>query len=219
SHAYCARRVPGLLQTAAPGLRIVSCHLGAGASIAAIADGRSVDSTMGFTPLDGIVMATRSGSIDPGLVLWLEEHEGLAPREIADALENRSGLLALAGTSDLREVVARARAWDADAMLAFDVYVHHLVAGIAAMTAAMGGLDVLAFTGGVGENSSAVRTAAATRLRFLGVDIDEALNLVDRTDHDISAAGALIRTVVVRAREDLEIAREVRGVLAGASAA
>lgn len=217
SHAYCARRVPILLNRSAAGLRIVSCHLGAGASLAAIADGRSVDTTMGFTPLDGIVMATRSGSIDPGLVLWLVEHAGMAPREVADALEKQSGMLALAGTADMREVIARAGTQDPDATLAFDVYAHHLAAGIAAMAASLGGLDVLVFTGGVGENSSAVRCAAAQRLRFLGVALDEPANAAAVPDADISAPGAAIRTVVVAAREDVEVAREVRQVMAAVS--
>jgi acetate kinase len=213
SHAYCARRVTQILTRPATGLRIVSCHLGAGASVAAILDGRSIDTSMGFTPLEGLVMATRSGSVDPGLVLWLAEHEHLAPHEIADALENQSGLLGLAGTADMQEVIARAHRRDGDAALALDVYGHHLGAGIAAMAAALGGIDVLAFTGGVGENSAAVRSIAAARLGFLGIEIDTAANGSRPVDLDISAPGAAVRTVVVAAREDIEIAREVRAVL------
>ncbi|MDU0294351.1 acetate/propionate family kinase, partial [Saccharothrix longispora] len=143
SHAYSARRAAEWLR---PGLRLVTCHLGAGASLAAVADGRCVDTTMGFTPLEGLVMATRSGTVDPGLVLWLEEHEKLSPHEVATALEERSGLTALAGTGDLREIDAAASAGDPDAVLALDVYVHRLVAGVAAMTASLGGLDALVFT-------------------------------------------------------------------------
>lgn len=213
SHAYCARRVSQILARPAAGLRIVSCHLGAGASVAAILDGRSIDTSMGFTPLEGLVMATRSGSIDPGLVLWLEEHEHLSSPEVADALENRSGLLALAGTADMHEVVERAHGQDADAALALDVYLHHLAGGIAAMVAALGGIDALAFTGGVGENSADVRAAAAARLGFLGVEVDPAANSSGPVDLDISAPGCTVRTVVVAAREDIEIAREVRTVL------
>lgn len=210
SHAYCARRVAELLS---PGLRLVTCHLGAGASLAAIADGRGIDTTMGFTPLEGLVMATRSGTVDPGLVLWLEEHENLSPHEVATALEERSGLTALAGTGDMREIDARAAKGDPDAVLALDVYTHRLVAGIAAMTAALGGLDVLAFTGGVGEKSATVRRRAAERLAFLGVTIDP-----DRNDHadgdtDITAPNATTRTLVVAAREDLEIAHGTRAAL------
>ena len=120
------------------GLRIVTCHLGAGASLAAVLDGRSVDTTMGFTPLDGLVMATRSGSVDPGLVLWLAEHAGMPPAELAATLERRSGLLGLAGTADMREIVAGAAAGRPEARLALDVYVHRLRGAIAAMAAVAG---------------------------------------------------------------------------------
>ncbi len=136
SHAWVARRVPALLGRDGATLRIVSCHLGAGASLCAIAGGRSVDTTMGFTPLEGLVMATRSGSVDPGLLLWLLERGGVSQRELADALEHRSGLLGLAGTADMREVLERAQRGDDAASLALEVYVHRLRAGIAAMAAA-----------------------------------------------------------------------------------
>ena len=139
----------------------MTCHLGAGASLAAVHGGRSVDTTMGFTPLDGIVMATRPGSVDPGLLLWLLERGGVSVAELSDALEHRSGLTALAGTGDMRELLARAAADDRDARAALAVYVHRLRAGIAAMAAAMDGLDVLAFTGGVGEHAPEIRAAAA----------------------------------------------------------
>ena len=152
SHAYVSRRAATLLGVSS--LRLVSCHLGAGASLAAVRDGRSVDTTMGFTPLDGLVMATRSGSVDPGLVLWLQTHAGIPADELGDALENRSGLAGLAGTGNLREILARATAGEAQAELAREVYLHRLAASVAAMTAALGGLDALAFTGGVGENSA-----------------------------------------------------------------
>ena len=213
SHAYASRRAAELLERPPRGLRVVTCHLGAGASLTAIVDGCSVDTTMGFTPLDGLVMATRSGSVDPGLVLWLQEHEHLSAHEIADTLEKHSGLVALAGTGDMREVEAAAGSGDVEAVLALDVYVHRLVAGIASMCAAAGGLDVLVFTGGVGENSTLVRRRAAERLAFLGVAVDDDLNANVDVDRDISAAATLVRTLVIAAREDLEIVREVRSVL------
>jgi acetate kinase len=217
SHAYCSRRAAELLGQPAASLRIVTCHLGAGASLAAVLGGRSVDTTMGFTPLEGLVMATRSGTVDPGLVLWLEEHEHLSPHDVSVALEQRSGLTALAGTPDMREVEAAAGRGEPDARLALDVYLHRLAAGIAAMAAATGGLDVLAFTGGVGENSATVRQGAAGRAAFLGVAIDTARNDSDsaQPDRDISAPGTAVRTLVIGAREDLEIAREVRQLLQG----
>lgn len=214
SHAWAARRAPELLDRPAMGLRIVSCHLGAGASLCAIADGRSIDTTMGFTPLEGLVMATRSGSVDPGLVLWLLERGGLSEGELAEALEHESGLQGLAGSADMREVLARADDGDAAARLALDVYLHRLRAGIAAMAAALGGLDVLVFTAGVGERSAAVRAKAAAGLGFLGVAIDETRNREVTGDAEISKVSASARTVVIAAREDLEIARQTRDVIA-----
>jgi acetate kinase len=213
SHAYAARRAAELLGQPVEDLRIVNCHLGAGASLAAIRGGRSVDTTMGFTPLDGLVMATRSGSIDPGLVLWLLEHVRTPPAELAATLEHRSGLLGLAGTADMRAILAAEAAGDETAALAIGVYLHRLRAMIAAMVAALGGLDVLIFTGGVGENAPAIRERAAADLAYLGVAVDPAANAAIRDDGEISPAGAPVRTLVIRAREDLEIVREVRSVL------
>ncbi|WP_448628282.1 acetate/propionate family kinase [Geodermatophilus sp. URMC 64] len=215
SHEWAARRVAEL----APGSRrVVTCHLGAGASLAAVLDGRSVDTTMGFTPLDGLVMATRSGSVDPGLLLWLEEHEGLRPAEVAEALEHGSGLLALAGTADMREILASD---DADARLALDVYLHRLATGIAAMTVALGGLDALVFTGGVGERAAAVRGGTAARLGHLGIAVDARLDsaATGAEDTEITAPGAGVRTLVVRSREDLQIAAGVERVLAAGARA
>ena len=218
SHAYCAARAAELLGRTSDGPRLVTCHLGAGASLAAVVDGHSVDTTMGFTPLEGLMMATRSGSVDPGLVLWLEEHERLRPHEVAAALEERSGLLALAGTADLREAERRAAAGDADAQLGVDVYVHRLVGGIAAMAASAGGLDALVFTGGVGEHSASIRQRACTALGWLGVALDNEANCAASPDADISAATAAVRVLVVTAREDLQIAAGTRQVLAGSAA-
>jgi acetate kinase len=213
SHAWVARRAPVLLRRDAAELRIVSCHLGAGASLCAIADGRSRDTTMGFTPLEGLVMATRSGDVDPGMLLWLSEHEGVSAGELADALEHRSGLLGLCGTADMREVLARVESGDDQAQLALDVYVRRLRGGIAAMVSALGGLDLLVFTGGVGEHAAEVRSRAAAGLGFLGVRLDEARNRQTAADGEIGVAGATARSLVLTAREDLEIARQVRTVL------
>jgi acetate kinase len=217
SHSWIARRVPKMLGVATADTRIVSCHLGAGASLCAIAGGRSVDTTMGFTPLEGLVMATRSGSVDPGLLLWLLERSDMNERELAAALEHDSGLLGLAGSADMRDVVAGVRGGDQRARLAFDVYLHRLRAGIASMTAALGGLDVLVFTGGVGEHSPEVRSGAVDALGFLGLAVDESINAVAAGDRDISTAGADVRTLVVRAREDVEIVQQTRHVLRAGS--
>jgi acetate kinase len=213
SHAWVARRTPELLSVD-PDARIISCHLGAGASLCAIAGGRSIATTMGFTPLEGLVMATRSGSVDPGLLLWLLERVDLTERELAHALEHQSGLLALAGTADMREVLSRAGAGDEDAGLALAVYLHRLRAGIAAMAAALEGAEVLVFTGGVGEHGAPIREGAAAGLAFLGIGVDAGRNRSARGDTEITAAGAPVRTAVIRAREDLEMARQVRAVLA-----
>lgn len=213
-HAYASMRAAELLRRPAESLRVVTCHLGAGASLAAVAGGRSVDTTMGFTPMEGLVMATRSGSVDPGMVLWLQRHENLTEPELSDALDLRSGLYALAGVADMGEVVRRASAGDDRSRLALDVYVHRVRSEIAAMAAAMNGLDAVVFTGGVGEHSAQVRDQAVRGLRFLGLEISAELNANVSEDADISTPGAVARTLVVRAREDIEVARDVRRVLA-----
>jgi acetate kinase len=215
SHAWASRRAAQLIGLPMAELRVVSCHLGAGASLAAVHGGRSIDTTMGFTPLEGLVMATRSGSIDPGIVSWLVQRQGVDPDEVDAALFYRSGLLGLTGTSDMREVLTRAHRADARAQLGLDVYVHRLRREIAAMAAALGGLDVLVFTGGVGEHSPEVRVRAVEGLRFLGIEVDRKANDDAASDADVSAPAARVRTVVVEAREDLEMAREVRDVLGG----
>jgi acetate kinase len=218
SHAYASRRVATLLGREGDArLRVVTCHLGAGSSLAAVLGGRSVDTTMGFTPLEGLVMATRSGTVDPGLVLWLADAGGLRVDEVTDGLEHRSGLLGLAGTADMREVLARAGGGDADARLALDAWAHRLRAGIAAMAAAMGGLDAIAFTGGIGERSAPARALAAAGLGFLGIALDTERNEVaSRAGEDvaIAAGDAPAAAFVVPAREDVEIARGVRSVVA-----
>jgi acetate kinase len=215
SHAYASRRGLQIVGLPVAGTRVVTCHLGAGASLCAVLDGHSVDTTMGFTPLEGLVMATRSGSVDPGLVLWLEEHERLSPHEVAVALEQRSGMLALAGTADQREVELREAHGDVDAGHALGVYVHRLVGAIASMAASIGGLDAVVFTGGVGEHSSLVRARTAQRLGWLGLRIDDRANASATGDTDITGSGAEVRCAVVSAREDLQIAGEVRQLIGG----
>lgn len=187
SHAHVAHEVAS---TYGEGLRVVSCHLGSGASLCAIAGRISVDTTMGFTPLDGLVMATRSGSIDPGLIIWLLEQTGVSQAEMGAALEHESGLAGLAGTGDMRRVLEARAVGDHRAELAIGVYLHSLRAGVGAMAATLGGVDLIAFTGGVGEHAAAIREEATSGLEFLGA-----------------------RTVCLRAREDLEMARQARALL------
>jgi acetate kinase len=223
SHGYASRRAAEMLGAgvtdafppASLSTRIVTCHLGAGASLAAVRDGRCVDTTMGFTPLDGLVMATRSGAVDPGLLLWLEEHAGMPAAEVNATLEKGSGLLGLTGTADMREVLSRAAAGDRQAALGRDVYLHRLRGAIAAMVAAMDGLEALVFTGGVGEHSPEIRSRAAGGLGFLGVRLDEARNAAtpESDDYEIGTVGTPARTFVIAAREDRQIAAETRSVL------
>jgi len=239
SHGYAARRAAELLNVRqVQQFRVVTCHLGAGSSLAAVHGGRSVETTMGFTPVDGLVMATRPGSIDPGMILWLAGEHRLRLADLADGIEHRSGLAALAGPEggrgDMRQVLAAAGRGDPDAGLAVAVHLHRLVASAAAMAAAMNGIDALVFTGGIGEHAPVVRSRACAGLAFLGVAVDEQRNLAvsggrlggtsrgsggssplgSTADADISKADARVRTLVVSAREDLEIAMSVRGVLA-----
>ena len=223
SHAYASRRAAQLLSVPDQGgLRVVTCHLGAGSSLAAVHGGRSVDTTMGFTPLEGLVMATRSGSVDPGLIVWLLQHGGLSLDELATGLESWSGLSGVANllsrSGDMREVRLIADEGDPDARLAVGVHTHRLRREIAAMAAAMNGLDALVFTGGIGEHQPPVRAEAAAGLTFLGVAIDPARNDITYADAEITAPGAAVRTLVVTAREDAEMARQARTVLGQGSA-
>lgn len=217
SHAWASRRAAELAGRPLGELSTVTCHLGAGSSLTAVAGGRSVDTTMGFTPLDGLVMATRSGSLDPGLVVWLVRHGGIDAETLDQSLTHRSGLVALAGTPDMRAVIAAAEGGDATAVATLDVYGWRLRASIASMVAALAGLDALVFTGGIGERAPFVRAAAANGLGFLGVGIDEAANRAATPDCEITAPDAAVRTFVIEAREDIEVARQVRAVLSPAS--
>ena len=214
SHAWATRRASELVGQPIDDLRIVSCHLGAGASLCAVLGGRSVDTTMGFTPLEGLVMATRAGSVDPGLLLWLLQQGHLSLSELADGLEHDAGLTGLAGGSgDMRQVVAGVERGDPDSCLAFAVHTHRLRREISAMTAALDGLDVVVFTGGIGEHQPTVRSAAIDGLGFLGLAVDPVRNVTTSGDFDISADGSHVRTLVVTSREDLQIARQVREAL------
>jgi acetate kinase len=215
SHAWASRRMAQLLDQPPARLRLVTAHLGAGASLAAVRGGRSVDTTMGFTPLDGLVMATRSGSLDPGLVLWLQHHGGLAADVIEQTLEHGSGLLGVSGRSgDLRIVLDAVDNRDERARLAYAIYLHRLRTLIGAMAAAMGGLDGLVFTGGAGEGSARLRRDACAGLGFLGVNLETGPNeSEDAADRLLSGSDASVGVAVVAAREDNEIARQVRQVL------
>ena len=214
SHAYVARRTAQILGRDISDLRTVTAHLGSGASLCAIEGGRSVDTTMGMTPTEGLVMGTRPGSLDPGILLWLLRSQHLSLVDLDAGLEKHSGLLGMAGSSDMGELLNER---SERAALAVDVYLHRLVGSIASMAAAMGGMDTLVFTGGVGENAAPIRGRVAQRLAFMGVTLDQELNESDPVDVEVSEPGAGVRTLVVQSREDLEMTRQVRDCLEHAS--
>jgi acetate kinase len=207
NHEYCARRAAELLGKDLRPLRLVTCHLGNGCSLAAIRDGRSVDTTMGFTPLEGLMMGTRSGSVDPGILTYLMRQTKLTGEHLDDLLNRKSGLLGISGISgDMREIVAAMKAGNARAKLAFEIFVHRLRSGIGAMGAVLGGIDALIFTAGIGENSPDVRAATCEQFQFLGLQLDAAKNAQPELDADISGEDSRVRVLVIRAQEDWAIA-------------
>jgi len=209
SVAYAVRRTRELLGTL-PG-RLVVCHLGSGCSVTAVADGRSVDTTMGFTPLEGVMMGTRSGSLDPGLLLYLQRQHGLDALQLEDVLNHRSGLLGVSGVSgDLRQVLAAMDGGDERARLAYGIFVHSLRRALGAMAGVLGGVDAVVFTGGIGEHSARVRRDVAPALAFAGLTVDGAETGGDAL---VSAPGSSLRALVITAREDLTVLAEARRVL------
>jgi len=209
NHEYCAGRAGQLLGRDFRSLRLVTCHLGNGCSLAAVKDGRSIDTTMGFTPLDGLMMGTRSGAVDPGILTYLLRDGHTDGKTLDETLNSKSGLLGISGLSgDMREIVAAMRGGNARARLAFDLFVHRLRASIGSMLAALAGLDAIIFTAGIGENSPEVRAAACSHFTFLGLTLDAAKNAALQSDQDIATPKSTVRVLVVRAQEDWAIARE-----------
>jgi acetate kinase len=209
NHQYCAERTAQLLGRDLRSLKIVTCHLGNGCSLAAIREGRSIDTTMGFTPLEGLMMGTRSGSVDPGIMTYLMRHCGFTGQQLDEILNTRSGLLGISGFSgDMRQIVAAMKDGHPRAKLAFEMFVHRLQAGIGAMIATLGGVDALVFTAGIGENSPEVRAAACANFEFLGLKLDGAKNAQGSADQDISLSDSTVRVLVVHAQEDWAIARD-----------
>jgi acetate kinase len=218
SHEYCARRaVESIIGPANDTiLRVVVAHLGGGCSLSAVAAGSCFDTTMGFTPLDGLMMATRSGSIDPGAILYVMRKHGLTVDQMEHVLNYESGLLGVSGVSgDIREVRKAANEGSREASLAFHMFTYRVRLGIGAMAAALGGLHALVFTGGIGEHSRRTRDEVCRHLDFLGVKIDPELNNTCVPDMDISAADAKVRVLVIHTREDVSIVREVQRVVKG----
>jgi acetate kinase len=209
NHQYCAERVAYLLGKQLASLRIVTCHIGNGCSLAAIAGGKSVDTTMGFTPLEGLMMGTRSGSVDPGILTYLMRQKNLNGLQLDELLNKKSGLLGVSGISgDVREIEQGMKKGNARAELAWNIYVHRLVTGVGAMSAAAGGIDVLVFTAGVGENSVSLRADVCKKLSFLGLELDPLKNAESSGDREISSQNSRGRVFVIRAEEEWQIAQE-----------
>jgi acetate kinase len=214
SHQYCANRAARMLHRDPANFKVIVCHLGNGCSLAAVGNGTSIDTTMGFTPLDGLVMGTRSGAIDPGILIYLVEKEAANHNQLDELLDRKSGLLGVSGTSsDMREILAARAKGDERAALAFDVFVHSLSGYIGAMLARLNGADALVFTGGIGENAAAVRAAACKSFSFAGIELDENKNNSCDDDADISSAGSKVRVLMVHTRENWAIAKEAQRLL------
>jgi acetate kinase len=215
SHAYAALRAAEMLGRPAEGSRVVVAHLGHGASVTAVADGKSVDTSMGFTPLEGLMMGTRSGSVDPGLLLHLQLRCGIDASELESALNDRSGLLGVSGLSgDMRQVLAASRDHNERAELAVSIFVHRARQAIGAMAVTLGAVDALVFTGGIGEHSAEIRARVCRGLACLGLELDAERNGSVRPDADVAARSSRGRVLVVSAREDLMMAREALAVSA-----
>jgi acetate kinase len=208
SHSYCTSQAAKIIGR--PGLRLVIAHLGNGASVSAVRDGVCVDTSMGFTPLEGLMMATRSGTVDPGILIYLLRHKGLDTEELDNALNYKSGLLGISGiSSDLRQILSEL-SHNPDARLAVDVYVHRIVKTVGAMSATLGGIDALVFTAGVGEGSPEIRKRVCEKLNYLGLELDPAANENCQPDSDIATPASTARILVIATREDLTILRETR---------
>jgi acetate kinase len=209
NHQYCSQRTAQLMSKELRSLKLVTCHLGNGCSLAAIRDGRSIDTTMGFTPLEGLMMGTRSGSVDPGILTYLMRRDHLTGQQLDDLLNAKSGLSGISGISgDMRHIAAAMKDGHPRAKLAFEIFVHRLQAGIGAMVAALAGIDALVFTAGIGENSPEVRAAACANFEFLGLKLDRAKNSQSSVDQEISLSDSTVHVFIVRAQEDWAIARD-----------
>ncbi|HWS83557.1 MAG TPA: acetate kinase [Ktedonobacteraceae bacterium] len=209
SHQYCARRSAQIVGRDLKSLRIVNCHLGNGCPLAAIRAGQSIDTTMGFTPLEGLMMGTRSGSIDPSILLYLQREHSYSAAQLDQILNKESGLKGISGVSgDMREVLQATKEGNQRAKLALSIYVYRLRYFIGAMIASLAGIDVLTFTGGVGENSSEVRAETCEAFSFLGLQLDEGKNATSPPDQDIATPESAVRVLIVHTEEDWEIARE-----------
>jgi acetate kinase len=214
SHRYCAQRTADLMGRSLNELKLITCHLGNGCSLAAIQNGRSMDTTMGFTPLDGLMMGTRSGSVDPSILIYLMRQKGYTADQLDRLLNKESGLLGISGISnDMRSIMKAIESGNDRAKLALDIYLHRLRREIGGMLMSLGGLDALVFTGGVGENSALVRSAACEPLRWLGVKINSHQTVSSDEDALISASDSAVPVWVIHTQEDWAIARDCWEIL------
>jgi acetate kinase len=216
SHQYVAQRAAALLGRELPPLKLITCHLGNGCSLAAIAQGRSIDTTMGFTPLAGLMMGTRSGDIDPSILIHLGRTQQLSFDQLDDLLNRHSGLLGVSGiSSDLRTLLAERAQGNQRAGLAYDLFIHRLRSCMGSMLASLGGLDAIVFTGGIGENSPLVRADSLANFSFLGIDLDDRLNQATiGTDQIISKTTSAVQVLVIHTQEDRAIAHACWQLLA-----
>ncbi|MGV2828556.1 acetate/propionate family kinase [Myxosarcina sp. GI1(2024)] len=213
SHQYCATKTAQLLDKPLDSLKIITCHLGNGCSLAAIKNGICIDTTMGFSPLEGLMMGTRCGSIDPQILLFLMREYNLDADELNKLLNKESGLLGVSGISaDMRTILAASAEGKQRAQLAFDIYIHRLSSSIGAMMASLGGLDTLVFTAGVGENAAKVREKTCDRFAFLGLQLDPDKNNAHPTNEDIATPDSQVRVLVVHTEEDWAIAKLAKGI-------
>ena len=208
SHQYCSRRAAQILGKDLESLRLITCHLGNGCSLAAVQHGHSIETTMGFTPLEGLMMGSRSGSIDPGIMLYLLQQKKVTVEQLDDTLNKASGLKGISGSGDMRQILRDIKESKPRAKLAFDMFVHRLRYYIGAMLATLGGLDALVFTGGIGENAAEVREATCESFAFLGLKLDAQKNEQSPADQNISAIDSAIPVLIVHTQEDWAIARE-----------
>ena len=214
SHRYSSHRAARILSSPASDFRVVTCHLGSGCSLAAVRGGRSVDTTMGFTPTGGLVMGTRPGDLDPSLPAHLHRSAGISVEDYDRALNTDSGLVGLTGSNDFREVSNRAGAGDHDAALAVEIVAYRIRKYIGAYAAALGRVDAIAFTAGIGERSALLRHTATRGLELLGIQLDAAANLAATSgEHRISTPGSRVAVLVVPTNEELEIARQAAALV------
>ncbi len=220
SHAYCTGRAAELLHRDPAELRLITCHLGHGSSASAVRGGVAVTNTMGFTPLEGFMMGTRSGTVDPGILIYVQREHGLTVEEVDEILHRKSGLLGVSGlSSDFRQVEAAARDGHPRAQLALDIYAYRVRAMIGSLAVTLGGVDALVFTGGIGENSSWLRAEVCKGLECLGVHLDRRRNADLPPDADVATPDSPARVLLIHTREDFVIAREARRMLLEAESA